>query len=104
AFGDVLERELGVPALAVPTAGSSENLRLIDRGRMHFAIGAANNLHPAWYGEGTYSEQEYRSFRILFYIAPNAVTFAALRSSGLNTVRDLVGKRVGVGTDPTTWD
>jgi len=99
-----LESALRIPVTAAVTQGSAENVRLLDRGSVELAIIASNAIWPAWKGEHPYQERSYRNMRLVMYLYPNPTVFYALRSSGISKIRELKGRRVGVGTAPATWD
>ena len=98
-----LERELDIPATAAPSAGSGENVVLLSGGDAELGIVASNALFPAFEGSTPY-DQQYQELRPLAHLFPNALIVFALESSGIETVADLEGARVGVGLEARTWD
>lgn len=98
-----LERELGIPVTASPSAGSGENVILMDSGDAELSITASNALVPAYRGETPY-DREYATLRPIAQLFPNALLLYALKSSGITKVSELEGKRVGVGANSLTWD
>lgn len=101
AIATVLEKALKIPVTAQPTGGSRENVRLLDSKEIQLALIAANNAYPAYRGEGGYGKK-YTILAPLLYLYPNPGVFVALRGSGIRSVRDLKGKRVGWPS--RTWD
>lgn len=75
----------------------------MERGSIELGIIASNAVWPAWYGQRPY-DRAYRNMRLVAYLYPNPVVFFALRSSGIDRIAQLKGKRVGVGPGPSTWD
>jgi TRAP transporter TAXI family solute receptor len=103
AIAKQLERELGIPVTASPSAGSGENVILMDSGDAELSITASNALVPAYRGETPY-DREYPTLRPIGRLFPNALIVYALKSSGFTKVSDLEGQRVGVGANSLTWD
>lgn len=102
-FAGHVESKLGIPSVASVTEGVAENLRLIDNGSMEAGIGSSNALYLAWNGEDIY-EKEYKDLRLIMGIYPLPQVWIALKDSGMTSLMDLKGKRVGVGVGPATWD
>jgi TRAP transporter TAXI family solute receptor len=102
-FASYIESELGIPSVASVTEGVAENLRLIDNGGIEAGIGGSNGLYLAWYGTDIY-EKEYKDSRLLMGIYPLPQIWLARKDSGITSIMDLKGKRVGVGVGPATWD
>ncbi|MFH1490531.1 MAG: TAXI family TRAP transporter solute-binding subunit, partial [Pseudomonadota bacterium] len=66
---------------------------------------------PSSWGTAAYKGlEEYgfpkpiQSFRVLCYVFPDEFHFVALKKSGLKTISDLKGKRVGCGPKAATYD
>jgi TRAP transporter TAXI family solute receptor len=76
---------------------------LLDLGRIEAGTVASNALYPSWYGQKPY-EKQYRGARIAMWVFPNPTVFFALADKKITKIRDLKGKRVGVGAGPSTWD
>ena len=104
-LADVLHKKLGkdFPIIVSVTRGSGENVRLLEQNRVEVAIAASNALYLSWAGQKPY-KKEYRGARVVTRICPNHSLFYALAGKGIASIKDLKGKRVGVGTGPTTWD
>lgn len=103
AIASRLEAELDIPVTASPSAGSGENVVLLSEGTAQLGIVASNALVPAYAGEEPYDEA-HETLRPIAHLYPNALLVYALESSGLESVSDLEGKRVGVGIEARTWD
>lgn len=98
-----LEEELGIPVTAAPSAGSGENVVLLSDGSAQLGIVASNALVPAYEGETPY-DTAHETLRPIAHLYPNALIVFALADSGIETISDLEGKRVGVGAEARTWD
>ena len=80
---------------AEATSGSQENIRRLDSGELDFAMSnAAITYFAARGGEGW--DQAYQ-VRAVMTLAPNVALFISRAGSGVETIDDLRGKRVGVG-------
>jgi uncharacterized protein len=111
AFAKLLEERLGIPVTASITEGSGENIRLLDAGQLELAMIAVNALYPAWTGPAPMFgdimspyKRQYRNMRLLGYLWVHPALFIALKDRGMTSMKDLKGKRVGVGPGPVTWD
>lgn len=85
----------GWNATAEATSGSQENIRRLDGGELDFAMSnAAITYFAVRGGEGW--EKAY-PMRAVMTLAPNVALFIAPAGSGVETIADLRGRRVGVG-------
>ena len=87
-----------VSAVAEATGGSIENMRLLSEGRI--SIGFSNNIIAmmAFRGEEPF-EKSMKDLRALFVIgtADTYHNIVTLENSGINTIKDIKGKRISVG-------
>ncbi|WP_164101689.1 TAXI family TRAP transporter solute-binding subunit [Candidatus Laterigemmans baculatus] len=82
---------------AESTGGSMENIRLLSRGRLQFAMSNSSITYFAVRGEGDWDQtHEARAVMTLF---PNIAMFVTAADSGIETVADLKGKRVYIGPE-----
>ncbi len=82
---------------AESTGGSMENIRLLSRGRMQFAMSNAAITYFAVRGEAGWDQaHRIRSVMTLF---PNVAMFVTPEESDVQTVADLSGKRVFLGPE-----
>jgi TRAP transporter TAXI family solute receptor len=95
-----LEHDIGM--VAIPTAGSVENLRLLERGEADFAIMQGLVAHDAWSGKRTFAnDAPHRGFRAVTALWRNVEQFV-LRTEHVRTgtIADLLalkGGAVGLG-------
>lgn len=98
------EPQLKIPVSVMPSGGSGENINLIEKGEVQMAVAASNTLWPAYTGTLQYKNKQYKNFRLVAKLYDNPTLFYALKKSGLESIKDLKGKRVGVGASPAAWD
>jgi len=77
------------------TAGTIENLRLLDDRKIHLAVIAPQHAFQALKGEPPWKKKI--DFSILIRLIPNSNSFVVLSGSGIKSVADLKGKRVNMG-------
>ena len=87
--------DFGWSTTAEATSGSQENIRRLDSGEIDFAMSnAAITYFAAQGGEGW--DKAY-PMRTVMTLAPNLALFITPEGSGVETIADLRGNRVGVG-------
>ena len=82
-------------AQAQGTKGSQENIRLLDREKIEFAMSNAAITYFAVRGEGSW-DKKY-DVRAVMTLAPNVEMFITKQNSGISKLADLKGKSVVVG-------
>ena len=88
----------GYTTSAQATAASAENIQLIQDGDAEIAIAMQDSVMQAYEGFGAYEGKEPATeLRSLMRLWPNYVQLVTVKGSGINSVEDLKGKRVGVG-------
>lgn len=88
----------GYTTSAQATAASAENIQLILDGDAEIAIAMQDTVMQAYEGYGAYEGKEPASnLRSLMRLWPNYVQLVTVKGTGINSVEDLKGKRVGVG-------
>ena len=85
----------GVNAKAEVTGGSVTNVIQVARGESDLGIAMADVVTSAYTGTGRFPEP--LPLRVLFTAYPNIVHGLSLRSSGIESITDLAGKRVAIG-------
>ena len=85
----------GVNAKAEVTGGSVTNVIQVARGESDLGIAMADVVTSAYAGTGRFLEP--LPLRVLFTAYPNIVHVLTLRSSGIESINDLVGRRVAIG-------
>jgi len=79
------------------SAGSVENLRRVNSGDADFGIVYAGDLFLAANGKLTNDPKTYTNVYSMAYLYGAPAHLVVLADSGINTVKDLTGKRIGVG-------
>lgn len=93
----ITEKIDGVSMITQTTAGSAENIRLVQSGQADFALANGSELYWAWNGEGFFENMKCDDIRIVTFGWTNAFHFAVLDESSINSPLDFEGKKVGVG-------
>ena len=82
----------------IPSRGSIENLKLIEDRRSDFAIVYSGDLYLATQGKIDRRMKLYRSSQAVSYLYSSNAQLVVRKDSGIDTIQDLVGKRVAVGS------
>ncbi|WBQ04651.1 TAXI family TRAP transporter solute-binding subunit [Kribbella sp. CA-293567] len=86
----------GVRMDAVPTEGSVQNLRMLDRGTVDIAFSLSDSALDAFEGKESFSSGALR-FNALARVYDNYVHVVVPTASKISTLADLAGKVVSVG-------
>jgi hypothetical protein len=86
----------GVEATAEVTAGSIANLQLIGGGKSEVAFTMADAAWDAEHGLDKFKDQKV-ALRTLVVFYPNRMHVVTVEGTGINTMKDLKGKRVSTG-------
>ena len=95
-FGPVKESE-DYRIKAQSSAGSVENLRKVDRGRMQFAAVYSGHVYLGREGRLKNDEKRYENVLAVAYLYGAPAQLVVRRGEGIESTRDLVGRKVGVG-------
>lgn len=103
-----LGEELGLNASGEVTGGPVQNVTLTQMGDHDIGLVTMGPAYEAWIGKSELAPGlEHKDIRALFPMYETPFQGVALRSSGITSVGDLNGKRVGVGpaggTPGTYW-
>lgn len=107
-FASYLSEAIGINATGEVTGGPVQNVTLVETGDHLMGLVTMGPAYDAWMGESELAPGlEHRSIRALFPMYQTPFQVVALRASGITSVTDLQGKRVGVGpaggTPGTYW-
>jgi len=79
------------------SAGSLENLRRVNSGEADFGIVYSGDTYLGRNGKLTKDDNKYVNVHAIAYLYGAPAHLVTLKSSGINAVADLAGKRVAVG-------
>ncbi len=88
----------GVTANAESTGASVENVNLLSDGDVDFAMVQNDIAYYAFNGEEMFDDQDpMENLRGIATLYPETIQIVADANAGINSIEDLVGKRVAVG-------
>src|SRR5437868_5987286 len=87
----------GIQATAEVTGGSVANLQLIGTGKPYLGMTMADATLDAYKGEDKFKGKPV-PVRTLLIMYPNRMHVATIEGTGVNTMKDLKGKRVSTGS------
>ena len=106
-FARLLNETLGVQGAVETTGGPVHNIQLLDGKQLDFGMVTAAPAFEGWYGMGWAKGKQHRNVRVIFPMYTTYFQMYALKKSGIRSIYDLNGKRVGVGpvggTPATYW-
>jgi hypothetical protein len=82
---------------AQSSAGSVENLRKVDSGRSHFGVVYSGHVWLGRNGKMKNDPVKYENVLAVSYLYGAPAQLVVKAGSGINSTKDLVGRRVGVG-------
>ena len=95
----LLSRKLGLPVFARPTEGAAENIKLLESGDIQLAFVTLGIAQQGWNGIADWAGgQQFRTARALFPMYDTPFQFVVASESPLQSIADLSGKQVGIGT------
>lgn len=96
AFAEAL-KSAGYKTSSQATGASAENISMISKGEAELAIAMQDSVMQAYEGFGAYEGKPNPKLKSLMRLWPNYVQLVTVKSTGIKSVADLKGKRVGVG-------
>ena len=91
-------KPLGLNVRPLETTGSIENLRKVNAEINRAGTVFMGSAFEAYTGSGAWTQgQKFENLRALFPMYETSFQMAALDTSGINSLRQVEGKRVGVG-------
>ena len=97
-LANILTGVLGVPVTAQSTQGADQNIVLLEAGQAQLAMVTMGPALQGWNGTGEWTHgKKYRAQRALFPMYDTPFQMVALKDSGIRSVADMAGKRIGVG-------
>ena len=101
-YGDglakILTRTLDLPVARLATEGPAQNIELLEAGEAKLGFVTIGIALQAWNGTGVWvAKRPARSMRAIFPMYDTPFQFLVLQESGIRSITDMAGKRVGVG-------
>src|SRR5512137_1729425 len=94
----ILTRALDLPVAERTTDGPNQNIQMIEAGDAHLGLVTVGAALQAWNGSAEWTNgKQYRSMRALFPMYDTPFHFVALKDSGIRSLAEMAGKRIGVG-------
>jgi TRAP transporter TAXI family solute receptor len=103
ALARILTRELKTTVWARPTEGPIENIKLLENNEIQLAFVTLGIAQQGWNGSADWTAgTKYRAMRAAFPMYDTPFQFVALQDSGIVSISDLGGKRIGIGPEGGT--
>lgn len=95
-YGPVKESE-DYRVKAQSSAGSVENLRKVNRGKMQFGVVYSGHVYLGREGRLKNDDRKYEDVLAVSYLYGAPAQLVVRKGSGIKSTRDLAGRKVGVG-------
>jgi TRAP transporter TAXI family solute receptor len=97
-WASLVNEKLGTNISTQQTQGPNSNIILTDDRKTDFGMVTMGVALQGWEGQGAWTQgKKYRNIRAMFPMYDTPFHFVALSKSGIKSVKQLAGKRVGVG-------
>ena len=97
-WASLVNEKVGTNISTQQTQGPNQNIILTDSKQLDFGMTTMGVALQAWEGKGDWTKgQKYQSIRAIFPMYDTPFHFIALEKSGIKAVKDLAGKKSGVG-------
>jgi TRAP transporter TAXI family solute receptor len=94
----ILTRALDLPVVRLATEGPTQNIELLEAGEAKLGFVTIGIALQAWNGTGVWAgKKPARSMRAIFPMYDTPFQFLVLQESGIRSIAEMAGKRVGVG-------
>jgi uncharacterized protein len=94
----ILTRTLDLPVVRLATEGPTQNIELLEAGEAKLGFVTIGIALQAWNGTGVWvGKKPARSMRAIFPMYDTPFQFLVLQESGIRSIAEMAGKRVGVG-------
>lgn len=93
------KEEYNVKATVESTGGSVYNINAVMTGDLDFGIAQSDRQYQAYNGapDSEWDGKAQKDLRAVFSIHPESITLVASAEAGINSVKDLKGKKVNLG-------
>jgi len=97
-WASLVNEKIGTNISTQQTQGPNQNIILTDSKQIDFGMTTMGVALQAWQGTGDWTKgQKFSNIRAIFPMYDTPFHFVALEKSGIRSVKDLAGKRSGVG-------
>jgi uncharacterized protein len=94
----ILTRALDLPVVRLATEGPAQNIELLETGEAKLGFVTIGIALQAWNGTGVWEgKKPARSMRAILPMYDTPFQFLVLQESGIRSIAEMAGKRVGVG-------
>jgi len=94
----ILTRALDLPVVRLATEGPAQNIELLETGEAKLGFVTIGIALQAWNGTGVWEgKRPARSMRAILPMYDTPFQFLVLQESGIRSIAEMAGKRVGVG-------
>ena len=97
AWASLVNEKIGTSISAKQTQGPNQNIMLIEERKLELGMTTMGVALHAWNGSGWAKGRKYRNFRATFPMYDTPFHFVALEKSGIKSVKDLAGRKSGIG-------
>lgn len=80
------------------TGGSAYNIENITNGNLDFGLAQSDIAHYAYMGIKKFEGNPHKNLRSVMAIYPELLTLVVRSDSGINTLKEIVGKSLNIGT------
>lgn len=96
-LGTLLEEHLDVTSNIEVTGGPVHNIQLLDAEDVQLGMVTEGPLYEGYTGEGEWADQEFNDIRVIFPMYDTPFQWFSLESTGVTSIDEHEGQRVGVG-------
>ena len=97
-WASLVNEKIGTTISTQQTQGPNQNIILTNTRDIDFGMVTMGVALQAWEGKGEWTKgQKYQNIRAMFPMYDTPFHFIALEKSGIKSVKDLAGKKSGVG-------
>jgi len=98
AWASVVNEKLGTSISTQQTQGPNQNIILTDARQVDLGMTTMGVALQAWEGKGDWTKgRQFRNIRATFPMYDTPFHFIVLEKSGIKSVKDLAGKKSGIG-------
>jgi hypothetical protein len=101
-FAKLLNDKVGLTASVEATAGPVTNVQLVEAKQLDFGLATSAPIFEGWHGQGWAKGKTHQDVRVIFPMFTSYAHAYAPKKKGIQEIKDLGGKSVGVGAVGTT--